>query len=358
MSSLYFDGQRSRWVFSFQIIKSGKVIRKRKFFKEKGDAEKFRKVQERGQVLLGKVCDFDLGDYNRLKYIEGQLTHGTLEDAVYRHNLVSKLSAEATVAEAVKRHLEHKKEIGVSPEWVTTLSGYFKHLCKRFKGNANDLKPEAIRKWLSSSNLSPETKNNIIRALRSFGKFLVSEKLAEQDPSEGVGFYIVPPTPIQFISAIDCERLFRYLQGHRPDLIPFNALRAFAGVRTGHVEKLSWDAIDFGEQGIRMTAGGKMLNDFLQGFPPNLWAWLKRYRGQPLNRYNSARETGKVIRELGISYPKNGFRHAFATFHLSKWRDSSLTSYLLGHRRGANLLHRNYAGLTTQAEARKYFDIL
>ena len=133
-------------------------------------------------------------------------------------------------------------------------------------------------------------------------------------------------------------------------------MRAFAGMRTSHVKNLSWDDINFDEKGIRVKNRGKSVNDFLQGFPENLWLWLDQYKHLPIYIPNVDRKSGEIIRELDIDYPRNGFRHAFGTYHVALFKDTALTSFLMQHKGSPRTLHKFYKGVSSEREGEMYFN--
>ena len=49
-------------------------------------------------------------------------------------------------------------------------------------------------------------------------------------------------------------------------------------------------------------------------------------------------------------------RHAFASYHLARWRSPDQTAHELGHR-DTTMLYRHYRELVTQLDARKFWSI-
>jgi hypothetical protein len=59
--------------------------------------------------------------------------------------------------------------------------------------------------------------------------------------------------------------------------------------------------------------------------------------------------------ELKISIRRNGLRHAFCTYHYALHANENLTSQQAGN--SPAMIHQHYKGLTTKAEAEKWFAV-
>ena len=79
----------------------------------------------------------------------------------------------------------------------------------------------------------------------------------------------------------------------------------------------------------------------------NLAEWLK-----PL-----ARENGPVICEKsGVEWKKNGMRHSYASYHLSKHEDANSTALQLGHA-NTEMLFSHYRELVHPEDATEYWNL-
>ena len=162
---------------------------------------------------------------------------------------------------------------------------------------------------------------------------------------------------VEIIAIEDARKLFKVLEEHYPHLVPFNALRAFGGIRTAHAKTMTWEQINFVEKGIRFDGGGKRVYSFLEGYPDNLWVWLEKYRSYEF-KLTHARETGKIMSAHGIECPHNGLRHGFGTYHLGEFRDINLTAILMMHRGNPRMLYDHYRGVTSRSASSQFFEIL
>ena len=359
MSFIFFDNTKKRYVLSYSINTAEGKKRKRLFFKTKKHAAEAKKTHDSNQKEYGRVSNFDLDHYQKLLAIEEYADGIDLVKAIDYYKLSHYSSNAKAVDEVALLYLESKKEINVSPEWVVTLRGYLEKLKSHFKNASIDrIELKDLKQFLSKLPYSISYKDNMRRVLQNFFEFAVDADWCKSNPAKKLKPYIFKKEEILYVSAKDVSILFQCLEDSHQHLILFNAIRAFAGMRTYHVKNLLWEDIDFEERGIRVKNRGKSVNDFLQGFPENLWLWLRKYSHLPIYIPNVDRKSGDIISKLNIGYPRNGFRHAFGTHHVALFKDTALTSFLMQHKGSTRTLHKFYKGVTSEREGEMYFGII
>ena len=341
------------------MLIDGVKKRKRKFFKTKSEANKFKKTQDANQIRYGEVTDFDLERYHRLSELENTLANGQLEEAVAFYRQHNPMATDLCVRKATKQFLKDKKEQNVSTEWITTMKGYLDKLNKYMgKQTVVSVTPRKLKNFLSSLKYTVSYKDNVRRVLRTFFEWLRKDGYIKTNPAKDLDAYIVSDKVVKYLHYKDCEKILRYMERERPDLVPFTAISAFAGMRTSHIKRLSWDNIDFEDKGIRVESKGKAERDFIDEYPENLWLWLEKYKQYPISKYNTARERGSVISLLEIDYPRNGFRHAFGTYHSAVFKKVSLVTLLMQHKGNPRTFYKFYKGVCRPREGERYFSIV
>jgi integrase len=355
--AINFDKQKERWVADFSIIKGDVRVRRRKFFKTKTEAKACLNAQNENKKRYGHTSEFDLDNYQRLKKIEESLQGATLEEAVRFFNSSDRATESLLLSSAIEEYLNQKR---CSKEHQVNLKIYLnKFLHGLGDMKVNEIKAQSIHRLLSKLDYSTVYKNNLRRAFVTFFNYCIFEKYAVSNEAESTPIFDEDneSKEIQIIEVKEARRLFSVLEQSYPHLIPLNALRAFAGLRTAHAEKFNWSQVSFEERGIRFTGGGKRVQAFLEDYPNNLWAWLEQYRDQPIKEKHS-RETGLVMKEHNIRCPHNGLRHGFATYHLGKFKNINTTSILMMHRGSTRMLFNRYRGVATSCASDEYFEIL
>ena len=358
MSFIYYDNNKKRNVFSYSLRTPNGVKRKRKFFKTKKAAIECKKTHDANQIVYGKIANFDLDKYQKFLMIEEYADGIDLIKAVDHYKATYRVARDRVLASTIKPYIKYKKSLNVSPEWIITIRGYLKKIEHAMgKKRMDKINTQDLLNFISELPYSISYKDNIRRLFQNYFKHAVKVGWCKINPAEDLEPYIDDDRKIEFVVVHDVVRLFEYLETNNKKLIPFNVIRAFTGMRTSHVMRLSWNNINFKEKGIKVYKKGKSNHDFLQGFPENLWIWLEKYKKYSINYSKVEREAGFIIKQLGIRYPHNGFRHAFGTYHVSLFKDTALTSYLIQHT-NQRTLYKHYKGNATESEGNKYFSIL
>jgi len=182
------------------------------------------------------------------------------------------------------------------------------------------------------------------------------------------------------VRAGDVGRLFAALEVHAPQLVPFWALRFFAGIREQECLRMDWSMIDLESREIHIhDTVAKTGHSRTVQIEDALAAFLSPYakedgrivRGSATGRGNhllkalsaiqaeeeAARAAGEEVRAFPVPMPANAARHTFATCHLLAFRHAGETSIQLGHGGSPAMLHRHYKGITTEAEAKRFWEI-
>lgn len=160
------------------------------------------------------------------------------------------------------------------------------------------------------------------------------------------------------------------------------AFEAFGGARYTTAARLRHRHIQWEDQGIEMPGYLHKSGErhFVQGWPANLWAWMKHAPDACWDL--SARQYADLKREAfvraGFKPPepspeekhewtreqlaafeamRNVLRHSFGTYHLAAYRKPSETLELMT-KTSLRSLNRDYRGRATQASALEYFSIM
>jgi integrase len=164
---------------------------------------------------------------------------------------------------------------------------------------------------------------------------------------------------VQFLKVDDMAQLFTKAWEHDRELCGYLALGAFAGMRSSAILRLAADDVKAEQRAINMpaakTKGGR--RHFVQGYPPNLWAWLKACPPVAMGQRAWDDRRAAVALRASVELPHNALRHSFCTHHVALHGDAGKTATLLTHR-GVQMLWEHYKGNTTKADARRYFEIL
>jgi len=162
------------------------------------------------------------------------------------------------------------------------------------------------------------------------------------------------------------------------EILPAFAIGAFAGIRDSEIKKLKWSDIDFETRAIHVRGvNAKSAKNRHVEMSANLLEWIRPMakkdgpvwprNGRSLHDqaklsagFANPEKLSKSQKEEGrdwISWPKNGLRHSYSSYHLAFHKDAAALALNLGHR-DTSLIFAHYRALVTQAAAAAYWEIL
>ena len=359
------NGQRL-WCVTWPKIGKG---RNRQFFKDKTEAETVLKQKLIAQENYG-VTGLSLNDRQRAEYLESveklQPFGVTIRDAVtfYLPHLQA-ANRTCTAAELVDELLRIKEADGASARYLSDLRSRLTQFSDSFDGKpvAGITSPQ-IDEWLRSlsdkdtgKRLSPVTRNNFRRVLIVAFNFAQRRGYCVDNPAKQSAEAKEIESAVGILTV---EQTARLLERAVPELVPYIAIGAFAGLRRAELERLDWKEMDLEYSLIEVTAAkAKSARRRFVDIQPNLAKWL-----QPHARL-SGNVTPPKFRELldsareaaGIdNWPQNALRHSFASYHLAHFKDQNALALQLGHTK-SDLVFQHYRQLVKPKQAEQYWNI-
>ncbi len=152
-------------------------------------------------------------------------------------------------------------------------------------------------------------------------------------------------------------------QGSTPDTHMAPRTWTFAGLRQEEIFRVEWEKVHptcgLSEVSAKKS---KTAERQLVKFHPTLRAWLQRFAGRtaldwPFTeshwriKLNAVREAGKLA-----TWPANGLRHSFGSYHLAKFSDANALALEMGHTT-TKLIFSNYREVVRPDEAERYWNI-
>lgn len=147
------------------------------------------------------------------------------------------------------------------------------------------------------------------------------------------------------------------------------AIGGMAGLRTAELLRLTWQDVWRVPGHIEVTAAkaktrarrlvevGTALAGWIEpykGFTGNLWVSDERVSARR-NENQFHEELLDVCNKAGVTRKQNGLRHAFCTYHFALHANENATAQQAGN--SPSMIHSNYKGLATKAEAEKWFAV-
>jgi integrase len=305
----------------------------------------------------------------------------TLEGIVSEYIAVAKRLGQVTLREAVDRYLEteiviHRLDLEEAVEafckatagrvvekFAYQRENRLNRFAKTFQNlDVLDLTKQDIDIFFDHLSLSPKTRNHYRADVKQLLDWCVRKDYlpGTQRLSEADGLRVEPVTKgaIEFYQPRDFREI---LANADTDLFPCLAIAGLAGLRTSEILNLDWLQVWRTAGNIEVTAAvAKGRRRRLVTICPSLARLLKPFEGRvgPLwqaTEQNFQKRVSNLCQEVGVTRVQNGLRHSFCTYHFGFNENENLTSKEAGN--SPVILHRDYKGLATKAEAKEWFNI-
>lgn len=214
---------------------------------------------------------------------------------------------------------------------------------------------------VKSGALSMQTKKNHRLAVHAFFGWAKSRGMTGANPVTDSAKPKVPKVAPGILKPAEVGAFLAAIAS-TPEIVPFWAVRIFAGIRESEAVRMDWSMIDLGRMKINLPASvtktGRPRGVDIQ---PALAAFLQplaKKTGSLAPKSEMARrwQLGKAF-PVGCDMPRNWARHTFATMHLHHFQDAGKTSLQLGHGESPEMLNAHYAAYATDEDAAAFWEI-
>jgi integrase len=255
--------------------------------------------------------------------------------------------------------LKAKKADGASARYVADLDYRLNHFASTFgEQKVSTVTSAKIDDWLRALNLSPISRNNYRRVVLTMFSFAVQRGYAIDNPAERTAkAKVVGEAP----GILTVQETVHLLGAASPELLPYVAIGAFAGLRRAELERLDWSEIDFDSGLIEVTAAkAKAARRRFVTMQPNLREWLlplRKHRGSavPADNFRQAFDAARMAAGI-VEWPDNALRHSFASYHMAHFKNAAETALQLGHH-DSRITFAHYRELVKPKEAERYWNI-
>jgi integrase len=253
---------------------------------------------------------------------------------------------------------------------------------KAFPGPLSMIDADRIHEWIAGLRhfqtgepVSGRTQNNYRVRIGAFFNFAKSKGYLAKtiDYMAGVGFATTKRGRASPYSPEEIKAVLGVAEGHkRPELrrlVPYLAVRAFAGVRFYECHRVRLADIHLAEQMIVLDREiTKTQKSRTVPIAPNLSVWLKPWAGKDgMLCHGGDKATRKhmaqLFRDAGVKTRHNGLRDSFVSYRMALVKDAGKVAQEAGHLPAE--LHQSYRAvrlpdgrLISEALAREYFAIL
>jgi hypothetical protein len=241
----------------------------------------------------------------------------------------------------------------------------------------------------------PRSRRNHKTALCTFFGWLLSKDIIAANPAGDIKRRMLPreiPKEIEYLSIDYVRHYLRCAQRYAPELVAHEVVQLISGVRSD--DEMANFRAEYvlprtKEIIIPASIAKTEKREVIQGLEENFWTWWAAYAPKqgllrPPNygpRWNRLRVLASItdpdeadrLARLPIktllarpntqaileTWPWNGRRRTFCTYHIAKHQSAEKTALILRHRGSSYTLHESYRGLgATQEDGEAYFAIM
>jgi integrase len=352
--------KHSRLKFVVNYREAGK--RKRTFFETREQANAFaafknaqlRKCGVEGAEFSSRLREMAQECAERLSAYGRTLKDAT--DFFCAHLKASEKSC--TTAALVEQLIAAKKADGASKRYLEDLRSRLNRFAQKFDGQmVATITSAQIDDWLRALHVSPTTRNNFRRVLVTMCNFAVQRGYATSNPAEKTAkAKELGEAP----GILTVQQTARLLESVSPELLPYVAIGALAGLRRAELERLDWSDVHFDSELIEVTAAkAKTARRRFVKMQPNLREWLlpvRKHTGKVApDNFRKAFDAARVA--AGIAeWPDNALRHSFASYHLAHFKDAAALALEMGHTH-SGMIFEHYRELVRPKDAERYWNI-
>lgn len=369
-----WGGPNSKWAIEGLRDENGKRIRK--FFPSRDAADEWL-MQRRPELRDQGRAALSLTDRQRVDAVRALAILSP-----YGASLTAAAEAFAERAELLSRTVsfaELRAEIVNAKRADKKSDVYVNDLIHRLAkaGETFDDLPVAtietreIDDWLRSLDLSPTSRHNYRKVLRTAFEFGVSRGYARQNPVVRTA-----TVKVQYVTPgiLTANEMAALLEAADQRIVPSLAIGAFAGLRDAEIGRMTWDRIDLVGGYIKVDASvAKTESRRIVPISDNLRAWLAPHaqRSGPVRlsfrvNYELTRKAraaaAKSLKEqqrpcINLDkWPNNALRHSFASYRMALVGNAATVAEECGH--SVRVMREHYRELMAKPEAEAWFSVM
>jgi integrase len=205
------------------------------------------------------------------------------------------------------------------------------HLENKFAADFNLrvdlLEPSALGAWLTKLDCAERTKKNVRDCLKHFFKWCRGRGYLDKDVDLLADVPDFRKRKRGRIHTLTPEELSKLMSKAEDDLVPYLALRAFAGLRDSEATAIDWRHIDPNSGWIEITEEVAKASDDDDGcrrmvpIRDCLKAWLKPYlksSGRVCPFDNTAKQIAALCVDAGVTWKRNCLRHSQISYAVAE----------------------------------------
>jgi integrase len=298
------------------------------------------------------------------------------DDYQKRH---SSAMSHRTVRQAVDEMIEVKTKAGRSAVHVEDIKSRLGKFAVAFQMDIGQVTQTKIQAFVDSLDVSGRTKLNYLQHITSLFRFAIRRKYLAKDAVDELLGIERPEAEDNEIEIFSPQELELLMTACRPEMLPWLAIGAFAGLRHAELQRLDWSEVKMDQRCIEVPAiKAKTASRRLAPMPDNLFAWLQPHAdktGRVTPFENMAKQIDWLVKDANalltqrakeasqpsekvtsLHWKRNGLRHSFVSYRLASIKDAAQVALEAGN--SPAMVFKHYRQLVTEQEAARWFGIV
>lgn len=276
------------------------------------------------------------------------------------------------VGAVVAEFLDGRRKAGRSAVHIKDLSSRLTRFASAFECPMDTVNILEVDRFLERLNVQGRTRLNYLRHIGSLFRFAARRKYLPRETLDDLLSVDRPKVEEGEILIFSPEEIRELLETARPEMAPWLAIGAFAGLRSAELQRLDWSEVQLERGFIEVPASkAKTASRRLVPIVENLRAWLhpvSRPSGPVTIFANMSKQidwltaaVNQVRRDKADGRPpfvwkRNALRHSFVSYRLAQIQDVARVALEAGNSTG--VIFRNYRELVTNSEAADWFGVV
>jgi integrase len=249
--------------------------------------------------------------------------------------------------------------------WAKLLRSHLGKLARDFGCQVAALESSMLEPWLVGLKCSERTRRNVRDCIAFFVRWAKARNYLPKDADPLANVQNFRKRKLGAVEVITAEQLARLLEQAPVDLIPYLALRTFAGLRDSEARALDWCHVDLREGWIDIPEHIAKQSDDEEGVRRMvkvrdvLAAWLAPHvkKTGPICPYiNTAKKLAEVAAAAGVDMPRNALRHSFISAAVTLSNDLNAVAIEAGN--SAPVIRQHYWRRMRPEQAQAWFNVL
>lgn len=332
---------------------------RKKFFAKESIAKAY---VERLAKQLGDYHSQALGLSDRKKFEASECYRllerhdASLFDAVHHYlTYLDETKRSIPVGELFEEFLSVKQQDNVSPKYLADLRSKLGRFVNSFHDTlVCNLTVAQIEAWIRSLNIGTVSRESYRRNVSVLLEFGRRRGYLRANPAADIK---IRRRPEGEVSILTPDELRSLLSKCAPEIVPYVAICAFAGLRPSEAANLEWPDIHFDTMQIEVRARHSKTRRYrLVPIQPNLGKWLMQFRSEDRSVYYSRRKFREAYKAAGMEeWKMDILRHSYGTYRLPILKSADALALEMGN--SPDVIFRHYRRPMNEASASAYFDL-